>query len=117
MSNNQNNNEQNSKQPLKPLAMPGKLLYTRTVSAQPTLGDSTQSSSNPDGTKDSGVKLNTNAPVFVPKEKRTDTSTTTSAKVDKDNTPNQLGQTAQPVFNQNYPTMGVPPFQSKFFFN
>jgi hypothetical protein len=110
MSNNPNQNDIGSKLPLKPIVLPSKIPFMRTVSASATLGDSSQTSSE-NTNKDSGVKLNTNAPVFVPKEKRGE-QTTTTTKIEKENTPSTTTQPPQQGFNQNFSGMNVPPFQS-----
>ena len=99
--------------PLKPLMMPTKVPFARTLSAQPTLGDHSQGTS--EGNKESSVKLNTNAPVFVPKEKRAEPITT--PKVEKEITPTTVTPTPQGGFGQTYTGIGGPTFQSKFNLN
>jgi hypothetical protein len=98
---------------VKPIALPLKSHFMRTVSAQPTVGENTSQSG-----ESKEVKLNTNAPAFVPKEKRPDSTTATSTtKPEVKETPvitPTPQQTAQPVYGgQAYPSMPMSGYQAQ----
>jgi hypothetical protein len=99
--------EEGAKQTVvKPIALPLKSHFMRTVSAQPTVGETT---TNADGKE---VKLNTNAPAFVPKDKRAEGPTQVTAKPEIKETTN-VQTTTQPVYGgqQAYPNMPMQGFQ------
>jgi hypothetical protein len=76
MNSNQNNDSQKANTTVKPMVVHKTPHFARTVSADPTISD-TQNSTNTTttNTDKESVKLNTNAPAFVPKTKRDNTST------------------------------------------
>lgn len=99
--------------PKKPIALPLKSHYMRTVSAQPTIAENTTSQSG----ENKEVKLNTNAPAFVPKEKRPELTSTTTIKPEVKETPvitSNPQPTSQTVYSsQSFPTMPIPAFQGQ----
>ena len=118
---NTNQNEEGAKPTItKPVVIPKNIHYTRTLSAQPTLSDPNQSSitsSQLSIENKEAVKLNTNAPVFVPKVKR-DTTLTPSKQDTKESTnsttvPSTTTTTTQPTYSGQGYQIPVQGYQSK----